>query len=213
MKTDKQLHQDVTKELTWEPSVHAEQIVIEVKDGVVTLSGEVSSYPEKWNAESAVMRVDGVRALSVNMNVTPTASTQYTDAEIAESTKNVLRWWTSFPQNMIKAVVKDGWLVLSGNVEWQYKQQAAVDFINKLNGITGAINQIGIKPILYSSDINSNIESTLKRCALDECKFITVEVKDNNVKLTGSVQSLADRDLATRTALNSHGFKNVMNKI
>lgn len=48
MKTDTQLQKDVMAELKWEPSVHASQIGVEVKDGVVTLAGEVSSYLEKW---------------------------------------------------------------------------------------------------------------------------------------------------------------------
>jgi len=43
MKTDTQLQQDVMDELKWEPAVHAAQIGVEVKDGVVTLAGEVSS--------------------------------------------------------------------------------------------------------------------------------------------------------------------------
>ncbi len=39
MKTDSQLQQDVMAELKWEPAVHATQIGVQVKDGVVTLAG------------------------------------------------------------------------------------------------------------------------------------------------------------------------------
>ena len=59
MKTDTQLQQDVMAELKWEPAVHAEQIGVEVRNGVVTLAGEVASYTEKWNAERAAQRVQG----------------------------------------------------------------------------------------------------------------------------------------------------------
>jgi osmotically-inducible protein OsmY len=65
MKTDIQLQQDVIAELNWEPSVDAAQIGVEVKDGIVTLAGHVSSYAEKWNAERAAQRVSGVKALGV----------------------------------------------------------------------------------------------------------------------------------------------------
>jgi hypothetical protein len=64
MKTDSQLQQNVMAELKWEPSVHAAQIGVEVKNGVVTLTGEVSSFVEKWNAERAAQRVNGVKALT-----------------------------------------------------------------------------------------------------------------------------------------------------
>ena len=55
MKTDSQLQQDVMAELDWEPAVPAAQIGVEVKDGVVTLAGEVGSYAEKLNAEHPIL--------------------------------------------------------------------------------------------------------------------------------------------------------------
>jgi osmotically-inducible protein OsmY len=42
--SDKSLQQDVVDELEWEPSVNAAYIGVTAKDGVVTLSGDVSSY-------------------------------------------------------------------------------------------------------------------------------------------------------------------------
>ena len=74
MKTDAQLQQDVMAELKWEPAVHAAQIGVEVKDGVFTLAGEVSSYTEKLNAERAAQRVSGVKALAVEMEIKPSLS-------------------------------------------------------------------------------------------------------------------------------------------
>jgi len=59
----------VGEELKWEPQVTASQIGIQVKDGVITLSGEVSSYAEKWNAERAAQRVSGVNALAADLKV------------------------------------------------------------------------------------------------------------------------------------------------
>jgi osmotically-inducible protein OsmY len=48
MKTDAQLHKDVMAELKWEPSVNADHVGVVVTHGVVTLSGHVDSYAEKW---------------------------------------------------------------------------------------------------------------------------------------------------------------------
>ncbi len=64
MKTDLQLKKDVNAELEWESAAHAERIGVEVKDGVVTLSGEVSRFSEKWSAERVAQRVLGVKALA-----------------------------------------------------------------------------------------------------------------------------------------------------
>jgi len=67
MKTDSQLQQDVSAELKWEPSIDAARIGVEVKDGVVTLSGQVDSYAAKWSAERAAQRVSGVNALAIDL--------------------------------------------------------------------------------------------------------------------------------------------------
>ena len=87
MKTDAQLQQDVMAELKWEPAVHAAQIGVEVKDGVVTLAGEVSSYTEKLNAERAAQRVSGVKALAVEMEIKPSLSATVVKSDIEAALK------------------------------------------------------------------------------------------------------------------------------
>ena len=57
MKTDAAIQQDVMNELQWEPTIKAAEIGVGVKDGVVTLSGYVDTYGEKWAAERTAARV------------------------------------------------------------------------------------------------------------------------------------------------------------
>ena len=213
MKTDAQLQQDVMAELKWEPAVHAAQIGVEVKDGVVTLAGEVSSYSEKWNAERAAQRVSGVKALAVEMKVKLSEFGKRTDADIAESAKNVLCWTTSLPEDAVKVLVEGGWLTLSGNVEWQYQRQDAVDKVRDLQGVIGVSNQIAIKPSLSATIVKSDIEAALKRRAAADAKTITVEVKGSDVTLTGTVHSWAERDLAARSAWGTAGVRSVVDKM
>ncbi len=213
MKTDSQLQQDVMAELKWEPSVHAAQIGVEVKDGVVTLSGEVSSHGEKWGAESAAQRVNGVMALAVDLKVKLSAFGKRTDADIAESAKNVLSWTGALPANAVKVMVEGGWMTLSGEVEWQYQRQAAADAVRHLVGVTGVSNQIAIKPALSASVVKSDIEVALKRRAADDAKTIAVDVQGGDVTLTGTVHTWAERELATRSAWGSAGVRNVVDKM
>ena len=48
--SDVELQRDVLDELKWEPSVNAAHIGVSVKNGIVTLTGHVSSYAEKYAA-------------------------------------------------------------------------------------------------------------------------------------------------------------------
>lgn len=213
MKTDSQLQQDVMAELKWEPSVHAAQIGVEVKDGVVTLAGEVSSYAEKLNAEGAAQRVSGVKALAVDMKIKLSEFGKRTDADIAQSAKNILAWTGSLPADAVKVMVEGGWVTLSGDVEWQYQRQDAANGVRYLAGVIGVSNQIAIKPQPSSTVVKADIEAALKRRASADAKAIGVDVKGANVTLTGTVHSWAERDLATRSAWGSAGVRKVVDNM
>jgi len=213
MKTDSQLQQDVMEELKWEPSVHAAQIGVEVKDGVVTLAGEVSSYGEKWNAERVAQQVSGVKAMAIEIKVKLSGLGERTDADIARSAENLLSWTSTLPTDAVTVMVEGGWLTLSGEVEWQYQRQAAADSVRYLAGVTGVSNQIAIKPSLLAVVVKSDIEAALRRGAIADAKTIAVDVKGADVTLTGTVHSWAERRLATRSAWGSPGVRNVVDKM
>jgi len=210
MKTDKQLQTDVIAELSWEPSVHAAEIGVEVKDGVVTLAGHVCSYAEKWNAERAAQRVAGVKALAVEMDVKLPAFGQRDDGDIAKSARNMLSWATSVPDDAIKVLVEDGWITLSGAVDWQYQKEAASDAVRFLIGVKGVSDQIAIKPTVTMSAVKADIEAALSRRAARDAKKISVQVDGTEVTLTGTVHSYAERQLATNSAWGTPGVRNVV---
>lgn len=209
MKTDAQLQKDVLDELTWDPAVLATGIGVEVRNGIVTLAGEVDSYSEKWNAERAAQRVNGVRALAVAMTVNLPLSAKQSDTEIAESATHILGWTNSLPKDAVKVMVEDGWLTLIGEVEWQYQREDAFNNVRFVAGVIGVSNEIVIKPSPSAIVIKSDIEAALKRRAVDDGKAISVAVKGSEVILSGDVHSWAERDLATRSAWGSAGVSKV----
>jgi osmotically-inducible protein OsmY len=213
MKTDLQLQQDVMAELNWDPSVNAAEIGVEVKHGVVTLAGEVSHYAQKWNAESAALRVHGVKALAMEIQVKLPQMGLRTDADMAESARNILAWTQSLPSDSVKVVVEGGWLTLSGEVPWQYQRQDAANSVRNLAGVVGVSNQIGIQPVLSAGAVKAEIENALKRRASADAKTISVEVHGGEVTLSGNVHSWAERDLATRSAWGSAGVRQVVDQL
>jgi len=213
MKTDSQLQQDVSAELKWEPSVHAARIGVEVKDGVVTLAGQVDSYSEKWNAERAAQRVAGVKAITTELKVHLTGLSKRTDADVAEAVENVLEWTSSLPAGAIKVMVEGGWVTLSGDVDWQYQRQAATDSVRYLMGVTGVSDQISIKPSVTATAVKSDIEAALKRTSIADAKKISVAVHGSDVTLSGTVHSWDERDTATNSAWGTPGVRNVVDKM
>jgi len=211
MKTDSQLQSDVIAELSWEPSIHSEEIGVEVKGGVVTLAGHVGTYSEKLEAERAAMRVVGVKALAVEIDVRLEGISARTDTDIARTVENVLQWTTYLTKDSVKIKVEGGWVTLSGEVNWEYQRKAAVDAIRYLMGVKGVTNLIAIKPTVSAPLVKADIEAALKRRAQKDSNGISVSVDGNDVILSGSVHSWSDRDLATHTAWGTPGVRSVTN--
>ena len=209
MKTDTQIQQDVMAELSWEPSVNAAHIGVEVSDGIVTLAGHVTNYSEKLNAERAALRVHGVKALAVEMDVTLPGTNKRSDSDIAQSANNVLRWTSYLPMDRIKVEVEHGLIALSGEVEWDYQRNGAADAVRHLQGVTGVNNQITLKPEATASVVKADIEAALKRRAHRHSEAITVEVQGSDVTLTGIVNSWEERNLARNSAWGAPGVRNV----
>jgi osmotically-inducible protein OsmY len=213
MKTDSQLQKDVIAELAWEPSVHAAQIGVEVKDGVVTLEGHVATYTEKWNAELATQRVAGVKALAIELKVTLADSAVRTDTDIATSARNVLQWTSAVQSDSVKITVEKGWITLTGQVDWNFQKEAAADAVRFLSGVVGVSDQISVTPSLKAAVVKADIEAAIKRAATEDGKRITVAVNGNDVTLGGSIHSWAERDLATQSAWNSPGVRKVIDNM
>jgi osmotically-inducible protein OsmY len=121
MKTDFELQRDVLDELKWEPSVDAAHVGVAVKDGIVTLTGHVASYAQKYAAK----RVLGVRAVANELDVKLPGSSRRTDEDIAAAAVRALKSNLSIPSNQIKVLVSDGVVKLEGEMEWQFQKDAA----------------------------------------------------------------------------------------
>lgn len=210
MKTDAQIQLDVIAELKWEPSVQATQIGVEVKDGVVTLAGHVGTYAEKWEAERAALRVTGVKALAVEIDVKLSEVGMRSDADIAHSVKNVLEWTANLPRNSVQVMVEQGWVSLTGKVDWEYQRRTAANAVRHLLGVKGISNSIGITPASTLSTLKTDIEAAFKRRTHSD---IQVTVAGSDVTLTGTVNTWAQRDMANDAAWGAPGVGNVINRI
>jgi osmotically-inducible protein OsmY len=204
--SDTSLRQDIIDELDFEPSVNAAHIGVAVDDGVVTLTGHVGSYVEKLAAEQAARRVKGVRAIAQEIDVRYPNDKKTADDEIATRALAILRWNTVVPPDSLQIRVQDGWVTLTGEVEWQFQRVAAESQIRRLSGVAGLTNSITVKPHAQTADIKKKIEEALKRSAEVEARNIQVStIGDGRIALEGTVHDWQQREAVTNAAWSAQG--------
>jgi osmotically-inducible protein OsmY len=213
MSTDIQLKQAVLAELTWEPRVNAAHIGVMAKAGVITLSGHVENFEEKYAAEKAVRRVRGVKAIAEEIDVQLPFERERGEDAIAEAAIDRLAWDVSIPRDTIMVKVEEGWITLAGEIDWHYQKEAAEQDIRRLSGVIGVSNQTTIKPRVNTKNISDDIVHALHRSWFFDPQTIKVTADGGKVRLSGTANSWHERQVAASTAWAAPGTIAVENNI
>lgn len=213
MKTNETLQKDVQEAIKWEPLLHAAEIGVSVKDGVVTLSGTVDSYSKKLEAEEATKKVAGVKAVVEKIAVEFGHMGVKNDNEVASEVVAAFTYNWEIPDEKVKVKVEHGWITLDGEVEWNYQREAAKKAVRHLAGVKGVTNNVRVAPNAQDTIEKTAIQHALARNWSIDGDDIRVKVVGNRVTLNGTVDSVYQKDEAGRIAWNAPGVWLVDNEL
>ena len=211
--SDQNLKKNILDELSWDPIINAAHIGVTTRDGVVTLTGHVKTYGEKWAAERIVSNVVGVKAIAQDLEVRFVGENPHQDDDIAKHALSVISWDVFVPHKDIRVKVEKGWVTLTGSVQWNYQKHNAESDIRRIDGVTGISNNLTITSTVQASDVRSKIKAAFSRNALIAGNDIMVATDGNKVTLSGEVDSFYSRALAENTAWSAAGVSQVEDRI
>src|SRR6202046_2287462 len=213
MKSDSEIERDVKEELQWNPDLNATDIGVSVSKGVVTLTGFVKRYFDRVEAETAAKRVAGVVGVANDIEVRLPNFDERPDPKIARDAVSVLRAQLPLSSEHIKVIVKNGEVILEGEVEWQIQKHAAENAVRRIKGVKNVVNTIQLKPSVKPAEVKTRIVDALRRNAEVDANRIQVETHGGEVILKGTVRSWIEREEAERVAWSAPGVTKVEDRI
>lgn len=211
-RSDQILQATVSDELLFTPRVDA-HLSVAVSDGVVTLTGDVASVPERIAAAKTAGRVWGVKGVVDELYVRSAGASGADEAELAMSAKTMLEWAIDVPMDTVAVAVHDRALTLSGAVTWEFQREAAARAVSFIRGITGVTNDITIIERSTVSVSTEAVEAAIRRNTPLVADTITVTVDGHTLILSGSVRSATERRQAEHLAWAAAGVTRVENEL
>jgi osmotically-inducible protein OsmY len=213
---DEWLKKQVIRELRWHPLVEATSIGVSVTNGVVTLTGRVSSYLEKLAAVEAAERVYGVRVVADELEVEPQTADVRDDSDIARAILHSLRWNVLVPDT-VKVEVRDGHVRLLGRARRDFQRRAAEKAARSVKGVKSVTNLIALEDEEPPAppdpgEIERRVREAIRSSFANDARGIWVETQNGTVRLHGRVHSLYEKRVA-EDAARSAGATEVENQI
>jgi osmotically-inducible protein OsmY len=211
MKPDGDIQQDVACELAWDTRLSPTEIGIQVKDGIVTLTGTVDSWAKLRAAQDAAHRVASVLDVANELVVKLPDSAQRTDTEIAQAVRRALESDVRVPDRQIRTTVSRGMLTMEGEVAHWSQRSDAERAVEHLAGVSRVINRVEVNPTELASVAKARaaVDSALERQAAREAGRIQLDASGDTVSVSGTVHSWREREAVIGAVRGTQGVQEV----
>ena len=213
MKTDMQIQQEVILAMEARLPGAARTVGVAVRNGVVTVYGQLTADLERYAVEQAAQSVEGVQALVVEIVIRRPGSVTRADADIADAVQAILQWQAGQLATDVTIMVSHGWVTLSGEVERNYARHKIADALRLLSGVKGVHDRVEIRSSVSAAALRAGILAALRRRSELDAREVAVQVRGTQVTLSGRVHNWWERELARRSAWSAPGVRQVIDRL
>jgi len=153
--------------------------------------------------------------LAVTTTPAVAAKQPLTDISITDAVEDELIMDQAVPFHLIDVATTDGVVTLSGSVDNILAKERAARIARMVKGVRTVVNQVEVDPPLLRTDsqIRDDVEDALRTDPATDSYEVNVEVQDSVVTLSGTVDSLQEKELSETVAMGVKGVKRANNKI
>jgi len=193
-------------------------VKVTVENGIATLSGTVSLYEYKVDAEKRARKAKGVTAVRNQIEVSGASiSDNELKAKLAEKlTYDRVGYGNAF--NSISIGVQNGVVTLGGHARTDVDKDSAISLVSTYPGVKEVVSDIEVDPTSLMDD-QARLQvaraiygyPSLNKYAIDPAKPIRISVQNGHVELYGMVDSQSDKETAEIRANGVPGIFSVKN--
>ena len=236
-KMDDRIESSARKSYVFKTYLKADDIKIQSKDGVVTLTGSVSEESHKSLAGETVAGLPGVKTVDNRLEVKGERPVENSDTWLMMKVKTTLLFHRSVSGSKTEVTVKDGIVTLQGDATSQAQKDLTTEYAKDIDGVKDVKNEMMVSsgPSKETRTAGEKIDDSSKKKSrsvgekIDDAS-ITAQVKmtllyhrstsalntsvttrKGVVTLSGKAKNASEKDLATKFVNDVHGVKSVRN--
>ncbi|MCL5959549.1 MAG: BON domain-containing protein [Chloroflexi bacterium] len=193
--------------------LNAENIQIEVSEGVALLRGSVPNSQQRALARDISNRIKGVRRVVNELEVVPAGARS--DADITADVVSALTVDSLVDEDKIDVTTVDRVVHMEGTVNTYVERKAAYDDARQVSGVIDVINEVMVIPSYAHDDeeVRRNVRHQIQDNLRLDPFSIDVQVRHGIVRLRGSVATVEQRWIVGDLARWTPGVIDVTNDL
>ena len=223
-KTDNRIEDSAKKSYVFQKYLKGDDIKVQSRDGVVTLSGTVLEESHKSLARDTVAELPGVKKVDNQLELKGEGSAENSDIWLGMKVKTTLLFHRNVNAIATEVSVKDAVVTLRGDAASEAQKELTTEYAKDVAGVKDVVNEMTVSgastkksesvgEMIDDASITAQVKLTLLYHRSTSAIGTKVKTKNGVVTVSGKANNGAEKDLVTKVASDVNGVRSVKNRM